>query len=321
MKRVIYFILASFALFSLSSCVKDGYGDEANVTLAVSIPTADLTTAYGDGEYADINLVVGVFDENDNEKFRRTIVMEKGEFEANVSISFVMGKKYHIVLWAQYGNAYGNPATMPLNSITMDYSASNRENLDAFYAHVPLFEVRQDFTQNVVLHRPFAQLNFATVPGDADESVADDYLGLPATATVTVSSLANTLNLFTGEATYVDSVSKAESAGAKVTIPATAFPKDENGKYYTMTVENVTYEVISMNYVLVADSEAKDGKTTVDLTLQVGELEIDVPNAYMKRNWKTNVVGELLTAEGSFKVTVEPDFDGAYNNNWNESEN
>ena len=61
---------------------------------------------------------------------------------------------------------------------------------------------------------------------------------------------------------------------------------------------------------LVADAGSKDGKTTVDLQLQVGELVIDVPNAYMKRNWRTNVVGELLTAEGSFKVSIDPDFTG-----------
>ena len=65
-------------------------------------------------------------------------------------------------------------------------------------------------------------------------------------------------------------------------------------------------------------SGSKDGKTTVDLKLQVGELVIDVPNAYMKRNWRTNVVGELLTAEGSFKVSIDPDFTGSYNEFWNQ---
>ena len=75
-----------------------------------------------------------------------------------------------------------------------------------------------------------------------------------------------------------------------------------------------------MNYVLVADSGAQDGKTTVDLKLEVGDLVIEVPNAYMKRNWRTNVVGELLTAEGAFKVTIDPNFGGEYNTNWNQAE-
>jgi hypothetical protein len=38
----------------------------------------------------------------------------------------------------------------------------------------------------------------------------------------------------------------------------------------------------------------------------------------MKRNFRTNVVGELLTGEGTFNVTIDPIFDGTYNENWNE---
>ena len=40
----------------------------------------------------------------------------------------------------------------------------------------------------------------------------------------------------------------------------------------------------------------------------------------MKRNWRTNVVGELLTAEGSFKVSIDPDFEKDENYNWNQTE-
>jgi hypothetical protein len=231
-----------------------------------------------------------------------------------------MGKTYQMVLWAQYGEAYGDPKTMPLESITLDYTASNRENLDAFYAYVPKFTVKQDFQKTITLTRPFAQLNFATTIGDMDESVADtDLTGLGNTATITISNVANTLDLFTGLTSYVKD-GHAETVPQTVVIPATAFPAKVDGKYPTITVEEVTYEVIAMNYVLVADANAQDGKTTVDLKLEVGDLVIDVPNAYMKRNWRTNVVGELLTAEGSFKVTIDPEFEGSYNNNWNQSE-
>jgi hypothetical protein len=206
---------------------------------------------------------------------------------------------------------------MSLNEIKLDYKASNREELDAFYAYVPTFEVRQDFSKSIVLTRPFAQLNFATTIGDMDESVSDaDMTGLDNTAVVTISNVANTLNLFTGETSFVSE--DEESAKGTVVVPATAFPTKVDGKYPTINVEGVDYEVISMNYVLVADAGSKDGKTTVDLKLQVGELVIDVPNAYMKRNWRTNVVGELLTAEGSFKVSIDPDFTGSYNEFWNQ---
>lgn len=320
MKKIFSLMVAALSVLAVASCAKENLSkaDEATMTLKLSIPEAAATKAYGDGMFADKNVIIGVFDENGVEKFRKNFVWAKDVFEQEVQIRFIMGKKYQMVLWAQYGEAYGDPKTMPLESITLDYAASNRENLDAFYAYVPVFTVKQDFQKSITLVRPFAQLNFATTIGDMDESVADtDMTGLDNTAKVTITNVANTLDLFTGLTTYVKD-GHAETTPQTVVIPATAFPAKVDGKYPTITVEEVTYEVISMNYVLVADSGAQDGKTTVDLKLEVGDLVIDVPNAYMKRNWRTNVVGELLTAEGSFKVTIDPEFEGSYDNNWNQ---
>lgn len=324
MKKIFSLLAVALSVLAVASCAKENLSkaDEATMTLKLSIPEAAATKAYGDGMFADKNVIIGVFDENGVEKFRKNIVWAKDVFEQEVQIRFMMGKSYQMVLWAQYGNAYGDPVNMPLQSITLDYAASNRENLDAFYAYVPVFTVKQDFQKSITLTRPFAQLNFATTIGDMDESISDTDVtgtGLENTAKVTITNVANTLDLFTGQTTYVKD-GHAETTPQTVVIPATAFPSKVDGKYPTITVEEVTYEVISMNYVLVADSNAQDGKTTVDLKLEVGDLVIDVPNAFMKRNWRTNVVGELLTAEGSFKVSIDPDFKGDYNNNWNQAE-
>lgn len=304
-----------------ASCAKEQLGNEASgeatMTLTVSLPDNAVTKAYGDGQYAAKNVIIGVFDENGTEKFRKNYVWEPDVFTKELSITFVMGKKYQMVLWAQYGEAYGDPAKMPLDKISLDYKASNREDLDAFYAYVPTFEVREDFTKSITLTRPFAQLNFATTVGDMDESIAAGDLGIHNKAAVTVANVANTLNLLTGKTSYVAADGTETAAGAAVIIPETEFPK-VNGKYPTIVVEETTYEVISMNYVLVADNSAVDGKTTVDLKLKVGELEIEVPTAPMKRNYRTNVIGELLTGEGTFTVTIDPIFDGTYNENWND---
>ena len=322
MKKIISFIVVALSVLAVASYSKENAGAEATMTLKVNIPEA-VTKAYGDGMFADKNLIIGVFDENGVEKFRKVYVWSPSKFEDAISIRFMVGKKYQMVFWAQYGEAYGKPETMPLDQITLDYARSNREDLDAFWAHVPVFEVKTDFDMSVTLHRPFAQLNFATTVGDMNESVADpDLAGLHNKAAVTVKNVANTLNLFTGETCYIDANNHSEAAGAAVIIPDTEFPKVkvmQDGKevevYPTIQVEGVTYEIVAMNYILVADSGSKDGKTTVDLKLQVGEFELSVPNAYMKRNWRTNVVGELLTAEGSFKVNIDPIFEGTYSPN------
>ena len=311
--------MVAVAAFALASCAKSERegAQEATMTLSVSIPDGVGTKAYGDGMFAEKTIVIGVFDEDGNEKFRKADVWGAEEFTKEIKVRFVMGKSYQMVIFAQYGAAYGAPETMSLREITLDYTASNMENLDAFYAHVPTFTVKQDFSKTVVLKRPFAQINFATTVNDLDESIGEGYLGLSDKAVVTVKNLANTLNLFTGETAYVDENNKSEAQGKSVTIPETAFPKVD-GKYPQIEVDGVKYEVISMNNVLVADAGCEDGKTTVDLTLQVGDLVINVPSAYLKRNYRTNVIGELLTAEGSFNVTVDPIFTDTFDYVWNE---
>lgn len=298
-----------------SSCEQDklvqNQEGEVKATFSLAIPQDAVTKAYGDGSYAKKDVIIGVFDETGTEKFRRTVVWEPNVFSQNVELTFAMGKSYQMVFWAQYGNAYGEPGTMKLDKITMPYSASNMENMDAFYAYVPVFKVSGDFSKEVVMKRPFAQLNFATTPGDIAEAVGAGIVpanGKP--VTVTINNAANTLDLFTGETSFVTADAVAESG--KVVIPATAFPTDADGKYIPIKVEGRDYEIVAMNYVLVADKDAVDGKTTSDLTIKVGEVELTVPAANMKRNYKTNVVGEFLTGEGTFSVTIDPIFGGEY---------
>lgn len=315
MKRIIYFAAMLAAAVSAASCEQEKLAtdpaEEATVTFAVSVPQDAVTKAYGDGQFSKKEVIIGVFDETGVEKFRKTYTWEPTEFTKEVQLTFAMGKSYQMVFWAQYGNAYGEPGTMPLDKITMPYTASNMEDMDAFYAYVPVFKVSGDFTKDVVMKRPFAQLNFATTPGDIKEAVDAGIVpadGKP--VTVTISNAANTLDLFTGETSFVTADAVAESG--EVVIPATAFPTDAEGKYIPIKIEGRDYEVVAMNYVLVADKNAVDGKTTSDLTIKVGEVELTVPGANMKRNYKTNVAGEFLTGEGTFTVTIDPIFGGEY---------
>lgn len=307
--KKLFLLYALVALFSAVSCTKEGVEtaeNQATATISVKLPEQVATKVYGDGKLMAKNLIIGVFDENGVEKFRKNYEWDVNVFEDEIEITFFIGKTYQLVFWAQYGDAYGDPKTMKLDKISLDYSASNNENLDAFYYYVPKFLVNKDFQMSVELTRPFAQINFGTTKGDIDEAIA---AGLHNKAVITVKNAANTLDLFTGKTSYVDAQGNSNPKGAKIVVPATEFPKTAEGKYHTMKVENIDYEVIAMNYVLVADEGYVDGKTTVELNLTVGEVSIDVTNAYLKRNFKTNVVGELLTGEGTFKVKVNPFFE------------
>ena len=310
MKRILSFAAVMLGLVALSSCMKENIEPSqegsTNGTFTISVPQDVVTKAYGDGKFAAKNVIIGVFDENGVERYRKNYEWGTDKFTETITLPFVMGKSYQMVFWAQYGNAYGDPKEMELKEITMPYTKSNQENLDAFYWYEPVFTVTEDFTKNITMRRPFAQVNFATTPGDIDESIAAGLdVNIGDKAVVTVKNAAKTLNLFTGET----------SDYAAVSVPATEFPKDANGKYHEITVEGKTYEILAMNYFLVADKDAVDGKTTAEMSLKVGELELSVPQAQMKRNYRTNIVGELLTGEGTFNVTIDPIFGGDFNHN------
>ena len=77
MKKILSLMVAALSLLALSSCMKENFdngADEATMTLNISMPDGVATKAYGDGKFADKNVIIGVFDENGVEKFRKIYV-------------------------------------------------------------------------------------------------------------------------------------------------------------------------------------------------------------------------------------------------------
>jgi hypothetical protein len=74
-----------------------------------------------------------------------------------------------------------------------------------------------------------------------------------------------------------------------------------------------------MNYILVADGTDKGTSSAlaeVSFQIREGDATIlasyDVPNVPVQRNFRSNIVGGLLTAEGTINVIIDPIFNGEY---------
>lgn len=304
MKRISSIILLIATLLTVFSCKKDDTSlqiaqGEASVTLDLAIPQIAATKAFGAGTHDAKNVIIGVFNSagSEIEELRTVLEWSAETLSDEVKFKLLKGNSYSIVCWAQYGDTYGDPATMSLTDIVIDYEnlKSNEEGRDAFFASVGPFEVEGDFSKSVVLKRPFAQINFATTPGDIE---AAKIAGLNTLQTsVVVKNAATHLNLFTGKT----------SEPKEVRVQRTDFASQ------TIEVEEETYDLLAMNYILVHDGSADgNSSSTVDLILEVGGVETPVPNAQVKRNYRTNVVGTILTGTGNFKVSVDPAFGGYY---------
>lgn len=275
----------------------------AQVTFKVSADGA-LTRAISDGATVD-ELVYRVFDKNGNPIDSLPLVkVAAADLSSGhtVALTLAKGQTYKVAFWAQKA---GNTAyTVKDNmQVEVNYSgANNDESRDAFFNAVEI-TVNGDVAQTVELKRPFAQLNVGTTTADWDAAVASG-----ATfdeSKVTVKQAATTLNVLDGKVSGAADVNFTYAAKPGESLKVDA---DGNG-----TKEN--YEYLSMSYILPNDATDGTQKTlaSAEFTFKTESgTEIVVKNGLqnlpLQRNYRTNIVGNILSGTTTFFVVVDPAF-------------
>ena len=297
MKNIFRFLMAVAILFT-ASCAKEDIsssigGGEVEVTFTANLPELG-TRAYADGTNANI-LYYNVYDAATD-----TLLQVSGSKEADaanlfiVNIPMLKGMTYDIVFWAV--NKDGGYYTLNGKEITVNFENgkkdANDNKRDAFYAYVENFDpTAANADTTIELYRPFGQLNAAT----------NDYEAISKNlVTLTTSSLKvktfSKLNLETGVAT----------GAVDVTFDATAMPcMLTTGEEILMA----NYKYLSMNYLLPGTVDAeftfkgtRSNGSEVEFT---GTTYHAVP---VKANYRTNILGALLTKPTEFTVTIEKNF-------------
>ena len=315
MKRILsFFVLASVLLASSCSLKEDFKGNEsefAQVSFTIGGPNASATRAIGDGTSVDM-LHYAIYDADD------VLIRELGKavdevtFPTQVEITLAKGQTYKIAFWAQNKstNAYtitdGDVRHVAINYA--DYN-NNDESRDAFFKTIE-HTVTGDIALDVVLERPFAQINLGVTAEDwADAETA----GISVEKSmVKISNAAKALDLFNGQV----------GDGTEVVYELAKIPA-LSGEI--LTVEEVAYKYLSMNYILVNSQDVTapaqglygEGKELVnaEFTLKMADAQdqdvvVKVDNLPVQRNWRTNVIGRMLTGDISFNISLDPIFDG-----------
>lgn len=307
MKKVTIFGMFA-ALMLANSCSDDNNVPQADsslaqVTFKVSADGA-LTRAISDGTTVD-ELVYRVFDKNGNPIATLPLVKESATDLSSghtVALTLAKGQTYKVAFWAQKA---GNTAyTVNDNmQVAVDYSgANNDESRDAFFNAVEI-TVNGDVAQTVELKRPFAQLNVGTTIADWNAAVASG-----ATfdeSKVTVKQAATTLNVLDGKVSGAADVNFTYAAK-----PGELLKVDADGDG---TKED--YEYLSMSYILPNDATDGTQKTlaSAEFTFKAASgTEIVVKNGLqnlpLQRNYRTNIVGNILSGTTTFTVVVDPAF-------------
>lgn len=279
---------------------------DGTVSFQVSLPVNLGTRAYGDGLTAT-TLHYYVYEKSMGDTAEPVF---KGEAQftnlnASFSIKLIASKTYMIALWADAGTSSPYTYNLTERSISVSYEGATAqdEKRDAFYKFLEDVTVANAPTTAISLTRPFAQINVGT--SDFDDATKSGW-------TITQSGLKVTgagtkFNLTTGEVT---ASSDTEIAFANAAIPTENFPDG---------TEKSVYKYLSMNYILTGT------KTTVDVKMTVTDgttpKELSYTNIPVKKNYRTNIYGALLTNSTTFNVTISPSFDGTENSSQENSSN
>ena len=286
------FLLAAGLALTLTACQKDeGVVSDttSSSSFTVTIPqngTRAVTDDFGAGTSAN-RCILEIYR---NDKLYNRI--EKGVTGETVTfddLRLVAQQTYDFVFWADCAEGSEGSFTdktyntANLKSITeIGPFVGNSDERDAFFAH-ETFEVTGSFSRPVTLKRPFGLLVVKT--NDLNE-IRDEALK-PTGYEVAFKGLSTTFNALTGEV----------SGSADVSYKATEFAKTDG--------------TISMDFLWATESGVALSDFT--MTFYNGGTEICTNDAFtnipIRRNYRTNVSGNLLTRKGTISVTIDPEFD------------
>lgn len=298
-------LLKSFAAAAMSvlaiACAKEqvgpGEGAMVEATFSVDVPGAEVSTK-GLSDAASVNeLICQVFLNDGNytpvPDLNQTVPVTAKK--AKVTFSLVKGQKYAFIFWAQTkGTGYYN--TEDLRSVKMNVDAvkANEPKMDAFWATATKTATATASSESKTLYRALAQVNFG------QESLNRSDKLTVTESMVKATGVPDTFHPFAGN------TSNACEGSVDITFAKNAAITDEK-----LNVGNVDYDYLATAYVFAPKSKSILSDVSATFTFDNGKsTTVNAPNAPLQGNYRTNILGNLLTVGAEWNITVDPDFKG-----------
>lgn len=299
-------LLKSFAAAAMSvltiACAKEQVGPVegamVEATFSVDVPGV-IGTKAGEGTKAT-KLYYQVFDAEGAPVTGLPMQVKDIHVSTTVNFQLIKDQTYNFVFWAQTAET-GYYTVTDLRTITANYEGknSNDENFDAFFAVEKELTINGPITKTVTLKRPFAQINVATtdVLKAGETTVNVDFTG--ATSALTVKDVPTVFSPLTDElSSPVNALQFASAA-----IP---------GGNFAVTGSPETYKYLAVNYVFApVDGTVYDVEAALNVAGK--DVTVKVPSVPAKRNYRTNIYGNLLTTTADFNIEIDPGFAGDEN--------
>lgn len=309
-KRNIFLgMLTMVGMFFATSCSQDELfnestnGDFVNATFTIGTADGIGTRAVGDGTTVD-KVACAVYDADGVELKDLYKVENVAGKTATYNVRLAKGQNYRIAFFAYNEAAGAYDVTDLKNILVKDDQKSNVEGRDAFTAYYDVVtgKTMNAINETVTLKRPFAQLNL----GIDDIELADaKKAGIEvAESKIIVSNVYKAFSAF--ENVVVGSTSE-------MTFDMNAIPTEKLN--VTVNGEAKQYNYLALNYLLVGDADTEKTLTDVEFIWKGKEGETNDPtttflNIPVQRNYRTNIIGKLLTSPANFTIVVDAEFDG-----------
>ena len=297
MKKLIYLLLA-MPLFFTSCNKEEGMVSEESVQVSFSTELPKrIGTRAGTGDLNVNKVVCAVFEDGEEiSTLREVITIQEGE-DIVFAPRLIKGRTYDVVFWAMKDNNYD---VADMTAITRISGTTATENdFDAFTESVEI-EVTGSKSETVTLKRPLAQLNLGVTSEDWNAVASVETFGMTPTKMVIKLTGKDTFNALAGAIT-------GEEKELTYTL-------DVSGE--DLVAGENTYKSIAMCYIY-----PDAGQENIDITYTIYDQnneaireDVTIQNIPLENNYRTNVVGGLLTGTITYTITFEKDFNTTENN-------
>ena len=334
MKKILLFASALAGLFLAGSCQRENLEPEqmaGTVRFTVEAPGAIATKTIADGQNVDV-VHYAVYKTKSDETHAIEVSSERplaqgfvpmSGKKANINFDLLQDQYYTIIFWAQvsqYDNGQNDYYELgDLRAISMKKDAENNivgneEGRAAFFAWYS-FDTKEHRDHVVTLKRPFAQLNLLTTLESlkpVSTGQTSGYEIVVEKSTVTVEGLTSTFYPY-AEPVLEGTQGKAEETKETFTFTLEDTPAvqgiGEGDNDDLLYVNDKAYHYVSMNYFFVpVDQYIVNISYALDT--DKGNIEHNISSVPVKKNYRTNVIGNLLTKESKFEIVIDERFAG-----------
>lgn len=297
MNKLIYFLLAIPLLFA--SCNNNDLTAEESVQVAfkAQIPGkidsransrgANRVGTRAIGDLKVDKVVCAVFENGTEITNLRQVINVTNDMV--FAPRLIKGRTYNIVFWAMQDGCYDVSDLTAIKRAAKD--GTSEDDYEAFTTSVSVTVTDSD-AQIVELKRPYAQLNIGV--NETDWNTVVNTFGLTPEKMVFSTTGKNAFNALTGAATGDDT---------NISLTVTSSGSE-------LVVDETTYKNIGTFYIFPEESQAN---FDINFSVYAAGNEpirenVNISNVPLQANYRTNVVGGLLTGTVTYTIFIKEGF-------------